>query len=108
MLGFPASLPPAVALVGPTGTGQSGCALAGYRNWLDGIQNPTLGSAMRAGSRVKAFTALSASLLSPLACRRAGAGASTCQGAGVLTVLPASGPPAPARSIQPQREATGD
>jgi len=39
---------------------------------------------------------------------RAGAGASTCQGAGVLTVLPASGPPAPARSIQPQREATGD
>ena len=39
MLGFPAQPLPEVALVGPTCTGQSGCALMGYRNWLDGIQN---------------------------------------------------------------------
>lgn len=39
MLGFPASLLPKVALVGPTGTGQSGYALVGYRNWLDCLGN---------------------------------------------------------------------
>lgn len=51
MLGFPASLLPEVAPVGPSGTGQSGCVLVGYRNFLGGLQNPSaaLETTLRSG-----------------------------------------------------------
>lgn len=70
ILGFLALLLSRVVLLGPTSIGQSGSGLVGYTSWLDGVQNPsaaletTLGSGfVGGGSRIKAFAALSGSLL---------------------------------------------
>lgn len=68
MFGFLALLLSRVVFLGPTSIGQSGNGLVGYTSWLDGVQNPswkkTLGSVfVGRRSRIKAFTALSGSLI---------------------------------------------